>query len=424
MRESQNEIGKSYKITASDLSKPNAAESVRNPPVIVPREGAQPRVPPGFEVQLFASGLDNPRRIMFLPNGDAIVAMQEGGYLMLLRDADKDGSAEWVQRFAGGFNAPYGLAWRDGEILVADQDGIWSVPHKLGNVRASYGSPSKASETPEEERKPQANPDRQELLTDKGVFGEVVGHRNRPLAIGADGRLFVGVGSGGNVGIEPEVKATIQAFSASGSNQQTYVRGVRNPTALAVHPETGQLWAAVQERDHLGNRLVPDYLADVQEGDNFGWPFYYAGEHPQPEFEKMIQAKDAPEPQDIAKPELLFEAHSSVMGLTFDDAKLPEEYRGDAFAALKGSWNRADPTGYKVVRIPFENGKPTGTYENFVTGFWVSGDERAEVWGRPADIAQAPDGALFIVDDTGGTIWRVAPQKGAVAGTTTEDRKG
>lgn len=425
VRESENEVGKSYKITADSFPKPYTEESVRNPPVIVPRNGAKPNLPDGFEAQLFASGLNGPRRIRFLPNGDAIVAMQQDGTLMLLRDSDKDGEADWIQRFAGGFNAPYGIAWREGEVLVADQDGIWRIPHKLGNVRASYGSPSKESETPPEARKPQTNADRQELLTEKGVFGDVTGHRNRDLAIGPDGRLYVGVGSGGNIGVEPPVKATIQVFSASGANQQTLAEGLRNPTTLAFHPETGELWAGVQERDHMGDKLVPDYLADVKEGEDYGWPYFYAGGNQQPDFAKIKEAREPGERKaEIAEPEAMFESHSAVMGLAFDNGKmLPGDYKGDAFAALKGSWNKAEPTGYKVVRVPFENGKPTGTYENFVTGFWVSGEDRAEVWGRPADVAQAPDGSLYIVDDTGGTIWRVIPEKGAVAQKESPERK-
>ena len=419
-RKAQNEIGESYRITADTLPQPYAEGSVRNPPVILPREGAKPEVPEGFEAQLFASGLDGPRQIAFLPNGDALVSMQKGGFIMLLRDSDKDGKAEWIQRYSGGFNAPYGLAYREGEVLVADQEGIWRIPHEEGRVRGSYGSPSPASEIAPADRKPQPNADRQELITGKGVFGEITGHRNRDLEIGPDGRLYVGVGSGGNIGVEPPVKATIQVFSASGSSQETFAKGVRNPTGLAFHPDTGELWTVVQERDHMGDRLVPDYLANVKKGENYGWPYFYAGQKSQPEFEKVRQVQnDGGQTPKIAEPALMFESHSAVMDIVFDNGKMfPEEFRGDAFVALKGSWNRSEPTGYKIVRVPFENGKPTGEYANFITGFWISGEKRAEVWGRPTDIAQAPDGSLYIVDDTGGTIWRVISQK-----STAQDEK-
>lgn len=275
VREGPNEIGKTYRITADELPAPYSEGSVRNPPVIVPRNGAKPEVPEGFEAQLFASGLDNPRQIAFLPNGDALVAMQKGGFIMLFRDSDKDGKAEWIERFAGGFNAPYGVAYREGEVLVADQEGIWRIPHEdLGRVRGSYGWAQPAGQIAVEDRKPQPNADRQELITGKGVFGEITGHRNRDLEIGPDGRLYVGVGSGGNVGVEPPVKATIQVFSASGASQETFAKGVRNPTGLAFQPGTGDLWAVVQERDHMGNRLVPDYLANIKKGDNYGWLYF------------------------------------------------------------------------------------------------------------------------------------------------------
>jgi glucose/arabinose dehydrogenase len=247
------------------------------------------------------------------------------------------------------------------------------------------------------------------MLTAKGVFGEPLGHRNRDLEIGPDGQLFVGVGSAGNIGIEPEPKATIQRFSASGQNQKTIATGVRNPTGLAFHPDTGALWAVVQERDNMGDRLVPDYLAQIEEGDFYGWPHSYIGDNPQPEFVNVKPGGEgAAEPKDAKTPPLLFEAHSAAMDLVFYEGDMfPEEYQGDAIVALKGSWNRSQPTGYKLVRVPFEDGKPSGGYENFMTGFWVGGDDKAQVWGRPADVALAPDGALYIVDDTGGTIWRV-----------------
>jgi glucose/arabinose dehydrogenase len=189
------------------------------------------------------------------------------------------------------------------------------------------------------------------------------------------------------------------------SNQRTVASGMRNPIGIAFHPDTGELWAVVQERDGLGNRLVPDYFTHVEKGGFYGWPYSYIGQNPQPGF-----AERTPERvKQAIVPDLLFEAHSSAMDFVFYTGKqFPEEYRGDAFVALKGSWNRADPTGYKVVRVKFDAGKPVGWYENFVTGFWAAGEKRAEVWGRPADVALAKDGSLLIADDTGGTIWRVS----------------
>jgi glucose/arabinose dehydrogenase len=180
--------------------------------------------------------------------------------------------------------------------------------------------------------------------------------------------------------------------------------GTRNATALAFHPQTGELWAVVQERDGLGDLLPSDYLIRVQEGGFYGWPYAYIGKHPQPGFAAL-----APEKVEATiAPDLLFMAHSSVLDLVFYNAdQFPTRYRGSALVALKGSWNRSVPTGYKVVLVPFKNGKPEGYYENFATGFWASGERRAEVWGRPAALAITADGAVLIADDTGGTIWRI-----------------
>jgi glucose/arabinose dehydrogenase len=400
-------LGQRIEITADNLPQPNADAAVSNAPLIVPRDGRMPMVPEGFTVTLFAEKLEHPRRLLVLPNGDVIVAEQKPGHLTLLRDADGDGTAEWIQRHAEGFSGPYGLAWRDGTILVADQVGIWAVPHKLGEVRGTHGEPQPISQVPPEKRKPDPNAYAQELITGRDVFGIAKGHANRDLEIAPDGRLFVGVGSSGNIGVEPEPKATIQVFSSVGRDQQTYASGMRNPTDLAFHPQTGELWAIVQERDGMGDGLVPEFLTQVKQGAFYGWPYSYIGSNPQPGF-----ADRAPDKvRSAVVPDVLIESHSSVMGLVFYNHEMfPEEYRGDAFVALKGSWNRSVPTGYKVVRVKFQGARPEtpAAYENFVTGFWVGGEQRAEVWGRPAALAVAKDGALLIADDTGGTIWRIA----------------
>ena len=261
--------------------------------------------------------------------------------------------------------------------------------------------------------------DGQKLVTERGVFGIVQGHANRDLEIGPDGRLYVGVGSVGNLGVEPEPKATIQSFSADGKDQKTVASGTRNPVGLAFHPETGELWAAVQERDGFGDRLVPDYLIRVQPGGFYGWPYAYTGQNPQPGFAAMAPDKVAAS----LPPDLLFEGHSAAMDLVFlPGERVPPAYRGDAIVALRGSWNRSEPTGYKVVRVKFENGRPAGWYDNFMTGFWTEGADKALVWGRPADVALGKDGALFVVDDTGGTIWRVTPKADREATGSTRPR--
>jgi glucose/arabinose dehydrogenase len=401
------EIGRRFTIKAEDLPPPNTPSAVASRPLTVPYTGQVLRVPNGFSATPFATDLEHPRRLLALPNGDVLVAEQRRGYLTLLRDGDGDGRAEWIQRHVEGLNGPYGLAWRDGHVLVADQDGIWKVPHKLGALRAGIsGVQQKAADVLEADRKPTPRQVGEQLITKKGAFGIVQGHSNRHLAIDPkSGAMFVGVGSSGNIGVEPEIKASIQRFDADGSNQTTFASGTRNPTALAFHPDTGELFAVVQERDGLGDQLVPDYLIRVKENAFYGWPYAYIGQNPQPGF--------APLQPDKVKasvvPDLLFESHSSAMDIVFyNGQQFPAEYRGDAFVALKGSWNRSEPTGYKIVRVPFKDGRPEGVYENFAAGFWVSGRSRAEVWGRPAALALAADGSLLVADDTGGTIWRIA----------------
>jgi glucose/arabinose dehydrogenase len=401
----QHEIGRRFHIDPADLPAPKTGPIVTNRPLIVPYSGQVPQVPPGFTATPFATGLVNPRRLLVLPNGDVLVAEQSAGYLTLLRD-DGSGHAVWMDRHVEDLNRPYGLAWQRDQVLVADQDGIWSVPHSVGALRAGASVTQRVDQVPPSERKPVAGAYGATMITKKGVFGIVQGHQNRQLVIDPKtGALFVGVGSSGNLGVEPEPKATIQRFNADGSNQTTFASGMRNPTALAFHPQTGELYALVQERDGLGDRLPSDYFTRVQDGGFYGWPYAYIGKHRQAGFASLAPDKV----NATITPDLLFEAHSSVMDLVFYEGdQFPSEYKGHAFVALKGSWNSSVPTGYKVVRVPFKNGRPEGYYENFATGFWISGEARAEVWGRPAALAVAKDGSLLVADDTGGTIWRIA----------------
>jgi glucose/arabinose dehydrogenase len=403
--QAEHEIGRRFHFDPADLPPPKTGPIVTDRSLIVSYDGQGLQVPPGFTAAPFATGLGNPRRLLVLTNGDVVVAEQSTGQLTLLRD-DGTGHAKWIDLVAADFNRPYGLAWRDGDILVADQDGIWRVPFNLGALRAGRPQPpQRADQVPPEQRKPEPGAYGAEMLTKKGVFGIVQGHQNRHLVIDPKtGALFVGVGSAGNIGVEPEPKATIQRFDADGSNQMTYAAGMRNPTALAFHRDTGELWALVQERDGLGDNLPSDYLTHVQQGGFYGWPYAYTGKHPQPGFAQLAPDKV----EATITPDLLFQAHSSLLDLAFYEAdQFPPEYKGSLFVALKGSWNRSIPTGYKVVRVPFKDGRPEGYYENFATGFWVSGEQRAEVWGRPAALAIAKDGSLLVADDTGDTIWRI-----------------
>jgi len=366
----EHEIGRRFHIDPNDLPAPKTPPIVTNRSLTVPFTGQSLQVPPGFEPTPFVTGLVNPRRLLVLPNGDVLVAEQGTGYLTLLRD-DRSGHAKWIDRHVEDLNRPYGLALRGDEILVADQDGIWRVPHIVGALRAGRPvPPQRADQLPPDERKPVPGAYGAQLLTKKGVFGIVQGHQNRGLAIDPKtGALYVGVGSSGNIGVEPEPKATIQRFDADGSNQTTVAAGTRNPTALAFQPETGDLWAVVQERDGLGDNLPSDYLIRVQQGGFYGWPYAYIGKHPHPGFAQLAPDKV----EATITPDLLFQAHSSLLDLVFYEGdQFPPEYKGSLFVAVKGSWNRSIPTGYKVVRVPFKDGRPEGYYENFATGFWVS----------------------------------------------------
>ena len=235
----QHEIGRRFHIDPAQLPPPKTGAIVTNRSLIIPYSGQVPQVPAGFTATPFATGLVNPRRLLVLPNGDVLVAEQSAGYLTLLRD-DGSGHASWINRHVEDLNKPYGLAWRDNNILVADQDGIWSVPHILGALRAGRPETKRVDEVPPEERKATPGAYGAKMITKKGVFGIVQGHQNRDLVIDPKtGALFVGVGSSGNLGVEPEPKATIQRFNADGSNQTTFASGTRNPTALAFNPESG-----------------------------------------------------------------------------------------------------------------------------------------------------------------------------------------
>ncbi|MGR3436785.1 MAG: PQQ-dependent sugar dehydrogenase [Shimia sp.] len=423
--EQERTVGTVFRYTMDQAGEPYAGPAVNNTSLTLERGDARLNLPDGFSATLFASGLDGPRQAYVLPNGDVLVSMQEQGYIALLRDEDGDGTADLVSRYAERFQAPYGIAYRgteDGpQVLVADLEGLWTLPYTEGKIRIVGAEAKPAEEVPEAERVPQYDFSGQTRITPEGAFGTPpFGHVNRDIAIAPDGTLFVGIGSNGNISVEPGVPATIQAFEADGTPLGPVATGVRNPTGLAIHPETGQLIAGVQERDGVGDDLVPDFLIAVRDGGFYGWPYSYIGSNPQPGF-----ADQAPDRVEAALvPDLLFQPHSAVMGISFPpEGSMPPAYSDGLFAALKGSWNRTQPTGYKVVFVPFEDGLPGDTYENFATGFWVSNDTRAEVWGRPSDVTFGPDGAMFIVDDTGKTVWRVTYDGAAMEtdGETMED---
>jgi glucose/arabinose dehydrogenase len=376
--------GTRIEIRPADLPPPFATESSGNSSDTVDRPDPLPfRLPDGFSVNLFADDLDHPRWMVVAANGDVLLAEPRADQVTLLRDADGDGVADERHEFADGFQWPHGLAIHDGHLYVADVEAVWRIPYEPGDLEAS------------------ADP---EQVTADGALGRGKGHVSRNIAFAPDGsRFFVAVGSMNNVAVEPSPHATVQSFAADGSDQKDHATGLRNPVGIAFHPETGELYVTVNERDGLGDDLVPDYFTRIERGDFFGWPYAYIGDNPQPGIDG---------PTGLVKstkvPDVLFRAHSAAIGLAFyDGEQFPAEFVGDAFVALRGSWNRSEPTGYMIVRVPFENGRPAGYYESFLTGFWLADTNPAEVFGRPAGLAIAADGSLLIADDTGKAIWRV-----------------
>lgn len=375
--------GQVFHISVNGLPKPYAIPSVANPSQRVARpDGVLPQVPTGFAVSVYASGLTNPRWMAVAPNGDVFLAEPSVGRITLLHQ--KDGKVA-ASTFADGFRLPHGLLFYKGALLVGDVQAVWRLAYTDGASRAG----------------------KRVRVTSAADLSPAGNHWTRDLAVDSKGTLYIGIGSASNVGEDAPTRATVQTVAADGS-LHSFASGLRNPVGLQFYPGTDDLFVTVNERDGLGDELVPDYLTHVQRGGFYGWPYSYLGQHPDPDY----GAKRADLVAKAVMPDLLFHAHSAPLGLVFyEGAQFPASYRGDAFVALHGSWNSGMPTGYKVVRVPFRNGRPTGSYENFVTGFWNGTSEPgspAKVWGRPAGLAVAKDGSLLIADDVGRTVWRVS----------------
>ena len=390
--------GVEHRISISDLPPDYATPSAYNmPKVVAPPKGAKPSVPKGFDVALFASGFANPRYLLTAPNGDIFVTESSANTIRVLRDSDADGHPEINEKFATGLAQPFGLAFYpagpDPQFLyVANTDGIVRFPYRNGDLRAR-GKP--------------------EHIADLSSGGMLTGggHWTRDIVFSKDGsRLYASVGSKTNVDdetSEPEERdrARIFQFNPDGSDRKVYAWGIRNAVGIAIHPETGELWASVNERDGLGDDLVPDSITRVREGGFYGWPWYYLGNHQDPRH-KGTRPDLA---SKVIIPDVLVQAHSASLNMIFyEGEQFPEAYRGDAFAAFHGSWNRAKRTGYKVVRVPLDHGTPRGVYEDFLTGFVTP---EGNVWGRPVGLTVAKDGALLVSEDGNNTIWRVTYKK-------------
>ncbi len=384
--------GTTHKITAQDLPAPYATSSSMNWAKTVDRpKNAWPQAPAGFKVELFASGLDEPRKIITAPNGDVFLAQSHKGEITIFRGITADGKPAQTETFATGLDRPYGIAFYppgpDPQyVYVGDTGAVLRFPYHNGDLKAS------------------AKP---EHIADLPSGG---GHWTRDIVFSPDGKqMFVAVGSDSNIDdpdthSEEKNRGDILVMNPDGSNRSVYAYGIRNPGGgLAINPKTGELWCSVNERDALGDNLVPDYITHVQAGGFYGWPYYYIGGNPDPRLKgKHPELKD----KSIV-PDVLLQPHSASLELTFYEGKqFPVEYQGDIFAAQHGSWNKSMRVGYEVVRVPLhQTGKASGEYEDFLTGF-VLPDGR--VWGRPVGVTVAPDGSLLVTDDGSNSIWRVS----------------
>lgn len=373
----------------------------------------RPAVPPGYTVTAIATGLKIPRQMLVLPNGDILIAEGKGGgapkltpkdviagylkakgnspvkggdRLTLLRDADGDGVYEGRATFAENLNAPYGLALAGNRLYVANQDELVRFDYSPGQVQAG-GPPVTVTPLP-----------------------SVVNHHwTKALAASPDGRfLYVGIGSNSNIGergmeVEEDRAVVWEVDAETGASRQ-FATGLRNPTALAVQPGLGQLWAVVNERDELGDNLVPDYLTTVREGAFYGWPYAYWG----PNADRRVQPLKPEKVEATVRPDYALGSHTAPLGLAFSSPAMGARFADGAFIGMHGSWNRNKPSGYKVVFVPFRNGRPTGDPIDVVTGFM---GEDGKTRGRPVGVAVDPRGALLIVDDLSNTVWRVAPAR-------------
>ena len=385
-----------HKITPKDLPQPYATRSADNHPKLASRPtDAWPQTLPGFKVELFAKGLNNPREIRIAPNGDLFVAESETGWIRVYRDAGQDGKPETVETFATGLTLPFGIAFYPPGpdpkyVYVANTNSVVRFPYTNGDLKARGA---------------------QEVVVPKiPGYGRLQGggHWTRDLAFSLDGkRMFISVGSHSNVddtdnnSVEHH-RADILEAKPDGSGLRVYAWGIRNPVGIAVHPQTGELWASVNERDELGDNLPPDYITHIQEGGFYGWPWYYIGGHQDPRHRgKHPELKDK-----VIVPDVLIQAHSASLQMTFyTGQQFPQEYRGNIFAAEHGSWNKSVRTGYSVIRVPLKNGRATGEYQDFLTGFVTTS---GNVWGRPVGVAVAKNGALLVSDDGSNSIWRVS----------------
>jgi glucose/arabinose dehydrogenase len=400
-------------LTPQDLPPPGNNSQTAKEAKVVPRPaGAKLQVPQGFSVELVASGLNGPRAIRVAPNGDLFVSESKSNTVRVLRIKPGSDKPALNQVFAhDGLRLPYGIAFYPAGpnprwVYIANSDGLVRMPYRNGDLKAK-AKPTKLVE---------------DILWSH--------HWTRDVIVSADGnRVFYSVGSGSNAALDmfpvpldqplddwkkahpstatwdtEEKRANVLSFTPDGKDLQFVATGLRNCSGMTLQPATGKLWCVVNERDELGDDTPFEYAADIQPGAFYGWPWYYIGGHEDPRHKGQRPELKS----QVTVPPVLMQAHSAPMQIAFYNADaFPAEYKGSAFVTMHGSWNRSKRTGYKVVRLLFKDGKPTGEYEDFLTGFVASDDA---VWGRPVGVTVAKDGSLLVSDDANGTIWRVSHQ--------------
>ncbi|MDQ2833252.1 MAG: PQQ-dependent sugar dehydrogenase [Acidobacteriota bacterium] len=391
----QEHPGVTRKITLADLPEPLPDESVDNGPSLVPRpQNAWPVAPAGFKVEMYAQGFVEPRLIRTAPNGDLFLADSHAGEIKILRGITSDGKVKDTEVFASGLDHPFGIAFYPSGadpqwVYIANTTSVVRFPYKTGDLKASAPPSTIVPVLP--------------------GYAQLRGggHWTRDVAFSRDGkRMFLSVGSASNVD-DPDThpgefhRANVLEYSPEGKFVKIYASGIRNCVGEAINPTTGQLWCSTNERDRLGNNLVPDYITSVKEDGFYGWPWYYMGGHQDPRL-----AGKHPELKDkVITPDVLLQPHFASLEMTFyQGSQFPSSYTGDGFAAEHGSWNKSQRAGYEVIRIPMQDGHATGEYQDFLTGFVTP---EGQVWGRPVGVTVGKDGSLFVADDGSKTVWHV-----------------
>lgn len=442
----QQQPGAQRHITVADLPEPNPSEAVENGPALVPRpDGAKPIAPPGFKVELYAGGdykpaprdpntgkaapvpeantqFREPRLLRTAPNGDIFLSDSHGDKIFVMRGVGADGKAQQISTFATGLNLPFGINFYPAGpnpkwVYVGNTDSVVRFPYKSGDLVASGKAETVVAQLP--------------------GFAQLRGggHWTRDVVFTKDGQhMLVSVGSGSNID-NPDTtpkefhRADVLEFTPEGKFVEVYASGIRNCVGEAINPVTGSLWCSTNERDNLGNHLVPDYVTSIKEGSFYGWPWYYMGGHADPRLPQPcsdgtgvnMQAKatspdggsckHVDQSAKVMTPDVLVQPHMASLEMVFypsetkpSSVAFPSQYDGNAFVAEHGSWNRAGRAGYEVIRVPLHDGRALGTYEDFLTGFVTP---EGQVWGRPVGVTVAKDGSLFVTDDGSRSVWHV-----------------